>query len=412
MAQTRKDLRGRVLRKGESQRRSDERYVYTYTDPLGRRKYVYAQDLVTLREKEAQLMKDQMDGLDIYVAGKATVNFVFDRYMSLKNNLKPTTKSNYLYMYDRFIRDTFGKRNIAEIKYSDVVQFYNHLTKKQELKINTLETIHTLLHPTFQLAVRDDIIRKNPTDGVMAELKKNLGMKTGVRHALTIPQQRAFMEYIATHPIYFHWWPIFTIFLGTGCRIGEAIGIRWDDIDLENRIIDINHSLTYYQRADDSYKCEFRVSLPKTEAGNRRIPMMQQVYDVLQEEYERQKQEGFCVENVDGMTNFVFTNRFGMPHNPAAVNRAIKRIVDTHNSEEEVAAKKEKREPVMIPRFSCHIFRHTFASRFCENETNIKVIQEVMGHADVSTTMNIYAEANPDVTKSVIEKLSKNMDIF
>lgn len=91
MAQTRKDLRGRVLRKGESQRRSDERYVYTYTDPLGRRKYVYAQDLVTLREKEAQLMKDQMDGLDIYVAGKATVNFVFDRYMSLKNNLKPTS---------------------------------------------------------------------------------------------------------------------------------------------------------------------------------------------------------------------------------------------------------------------------------------------------------------------------------
>lgn len=117
---------------------------------------------------------------------------------------------------------------------------------------------------------------------------------------------------------------------------------------------------------------------------------------MLQEEYDRQKQEGFCIENVDGMTNFVFTNRFGMPHNPAAVNRAIKRIVDTHNSEEEVAAKKEKREPIMIPRFSCHIFRHTFASRFCENETNIKVIQEVMGHADVSTTMNIYAEANPE----------------
>ncbi len=105
-------------------------------------------------------MKDQMDGLDIYVAGKATVNFVFDRYMSLKSNLKPTTKSNYLYMYDRFIRDTFGKRNIAEIKYSDVVQFYNHLIEKQELQINTLETVHTLLHPTFQLAVRDDSLKK------------------------------------------------------------------------------------------------------------------------------------------------------------------------------------------------------------------------------------------------------------
>ncbi len=135
MAQTRKDLRGRVLRKGESQRRSDERYVYTYTDPLGRRKYVYAQDLVTLREKEAQLLKDQMDGLDIYVAGKATVNFVFDRYMSLKKqSVKPTTKSNYLYMYDRFVRDTFGnKRNIAEIKYSDVVQFYNYLVEETRI---------------------------------------------------------------------------------------------------------------------------------------------------------------------------------------------------------------------------------------------------------------------------------------
>lgn len=112
------------------------------------------------------------------------------------------------------------------------------------------------------------------------------------------------------------------------------------------------------------------------------------------------------------MTNFIFTNRFGSPHNPAAINRAIKRIVDAHNAEEEVAAKKEKREPVIIPKFSCHIFRHTFASRFCENETNIKVIQEVMGHADVSTTMNIYAEVNDEVTKTAIENLAKNMDVF
>lgn len=113
------------------QRSSDKRYAYSYTDPLGRRKYIYTNDLVTLQEKEAQLTKDQMDGLDIYVAGKATVNFVFDRYMSLKTNLRQTTKSNYLYMYDRFIRDTFGKKKIAEIKYSDVLQFYNYLLDKQ-----------------------------------------------------------------------------------------------------------------------------------------------------------------------------------------------------------------------------------------------------------------------------------------
>ena len=155
------------------QRSSDKRYAYSYTDPLGRRKYIYTNDLVTLREKEAQLTKDQMDGLDIYVSGKATVNFVFDRYMSLKTNLRQTTQSNYLYMDDRFIRETFGKKKIAEIKYSDVLQFYNYLLDKQGLQTNTLESVHTLLHPTFQLAVRDEIVRKNPTDGVMAEIKKS-----------------------------------------------------------------------------------------------------------------------------------------------------------------------------------------------------------------------------------------------
>ena len=201
MATTRKDLRGRTLRKGEMQRSSDKRYAYSYTDQLGRRKYIYANDLVTLREKEAQLTKDQMDGLDIYVAGKATVNFVFDRYMSLKTNLRQTTRSNDLYMYDRFIRDTFGKKKIAEIRYSDVLQFYNYLLDKQGLQTNTLESVHTLLHPTFQLAVRDEIVRKNPTDGVMAEIKKSSEQTTGVRHALTIPQQRAFMEHIANHPV-------------------------------------------------------------------------------------------------------------------------------------------------------------------------------------------------------------------
>ena len=87
MATARKDFRGRVLRKGEVQRASDKRYMYCYTDPFGRRKYIYANDLVTLREKEMRLTKNQLDGLDTYVAGYATVNFVFDRYISLKTML-------------------------------------------------------------------------------------------------------------------------------------------------------------------------------------------------------------------------------------------------------------------------------------------------------------------------------------
>lgn len=171
MAKARKDQRGRALKTGEQQRK-DKIYQYSYTDPLGRRRFIYAGDLVTLREKEKQLTKDQLDGLDLYVSGRATVNDTFDRYISAKYNLKDQTKTNYVYIYNRFVRDTFGLKKIKDIKYSDVLQFYYYLLNERGLQYNTLDTVHTLLHPTFQLAVRDDIIRKNPTDGVMRDFAK------------------------------------------------------------------------------------------------------------------------------------------------------------------------------------------------------------------------------------------------
>lgn len=270
----RKDSKGRALRKGEFQRKSDGKYVYGYVDPNGVRRYIYSKDLKTLREREEKLVKDQLDGLDVYVAGSADLNFVFDRYISTKSELRSTTYSNYTYMYYHFVRDGFGKKKIGEIKYSDVLQFYYDLIQNKGLQINTLDTIHTILHPTFQLAVRDEIIRVNPSDGVMSEIRKKTGNKKGIRHALTLEQQRAFMNYIAESPVFVGWLPFFTVLLGTGCRIGEVVGLRWEDIDLDKRLININHAMSYYPRREDTYKCEFRVSLPKTEAGIRVLPMM------------------------------------------------------------------------------------------------------------------------------------------
>ena len=104
----RKDGKGRVLRKGEGYRKGDGRYSYVYIDPLGKKRTIYAKSLVKLREREEQLQKDQLDGLDIYVAGKADVNFLFDRYISTKTELRSTTYSNYLYTWNHFIRDTFA----------------------------------------------------------------------------------------------------------------------------------------------------------------------------------------------------------------------------------------------------------------------------------------------------------------
>lgn len=411
MAKTRKDLRGRSLRKGEVQRASDKRYMYTYTDPLGRRKFIYANDLTQLREKEEKLLKDQLDGLDIYVAGKATLNETFDRYISTKYNLRESTRSSYIYTYDHYVRETFGLKRIAEIKYSDVLQFYYHLLNQQGISLGTLDSVHCLLHPTFQLAVRDEIIRKNPTDGVMKEISRESGKNRGVRHALTIEQQRCFMEYIANHPIYYHWWPMFTILLGTGCRIGEALGLRWQDLDFENRVISINHSLVYYP-VNGSNKCVLRVSLPKTDAGIRTIPMLDIVKDAFEMLYEEQKENGFNETEIDGMTGFIFCNRFGAVPNPQTVNHTIKRIANNYNADEVVRAKKEHRDPIILPNFSCHHLRHTFCTRLCENETNLKVIQSIMGHKNIETTLDIYAEATEKKKQESFENLAAKLDIF
>ena len=410
MGKARKDTRGRALRKGEVQRASDGRYMFTYTDPLGRRKFIYANDLAKLREKEKKLIKDQLDGLDIYVAGKAIVNDAFDRYISTKTQLRGSTKSNYTYMYDRFVRDTFGMKKLAEIKYSDVLQYYLYLLEKMQLSLSTLDTIHGLLHPMFDMAVRDEIIRNNPSDSVMKEEKKNSDKNKGVRHALTIEQQRAFMEYMANHPVYCHWWPLFTVLLGTGCRIGEALGLRWDDLDFDLRLISINHSLVYYPEGS-SRRSVLKVSKPKTEAGIRIIPMLDIVYDAFQMELEEQEETGYNQIEIDGMTGFIFTNRNGSAPNPQTVNRTIKRIISSYNADEVVRAKRQRREPVILPDFSCHHLRHTFCTRLCENETNLKVIQSIMGHRNIETTMDIYAEATEQKKQESIERLS-NLNIF
>lgn len=409
---TRKDNKGRVLQRGEMQRSEDLRYVYSYTDPYGKRRRIYANTLKELREKEDQLKKDQLDGLDIYAAGESDLNFVFDRYISTKTELRRSTYSNYKYMYNKYVRKKLGRKKISEIKYSDVMFFYMDL-QKEHLQINTLETIHTILHPTFQLAVRDAIIRTNPSTGVMAELKRKVGKASGIRHALTLEQQRAFINYVNNSQTYFRWAPLFTVMLGTGCRIGETIGLRWEDIDLENRVININHQVVYYTREEsESRKAEYAVSLPKTEAGIREIPMLDVVYDAFLKEREYQDEFGYNTTVIDGMSGFIFTNRFCGMQNPQAVNRAIKRIIQTYNAEEVLNAKKERREAVILPNFSCHHLRHTFCTRFCERETNVKIIQTIMGHSDITTTMNIYADATLDTKKEAFGRLSKSLDIF
>lgn len=407
MAKVRKDTKGRVLHKGELYRKDKELYCYAYMDSFGNRRYLYAHDLGELRDKENLTTLNKLEKIDVYARAKSNVNYVFDRYMSTKSELRSTTRTNYEYTYNRYVRDGFGKQKIGDICYSDVLIFYKALLDRG-LSVNTIDGIHTVLHPTFQMAVRDNIIRNNPTDGAMAELKRKADIKAAVRSALTWEQEQAFLNWIK-RPEYCRWDPFFTVMFGTGGRVGEVIGLRWPDLDFEQNNISINHSVTYYPRSEKSYKCEFRVSLPKTKMGIRDIPMLEKVKDALNAEREFQRETGHrCIMELDGMSDFVFCNRFGNLHNPSCINREIKRIVDDYNAHEEVRASKEGRQPLLLPRFSNHVTRHTFCTRLCENETNIKVIQTVMGHKDIQTTLDIYAEVSEQKKQEVFRQLNSN----
>lgn len=401
MQKYRKDTKGQILHKGETYIKNRKQYRYTYTDVFGKRHSVYALSLDKLREKEKVIARDNLDGIDTYTRNKAEVNLIFDRYIANKTELKNRTLTDYRYIYDRFVRDGFGKRKIADVKYSDVIYFYNSLIKL-DLSLSTINSIHSILSPTFQSAVRDEMIRYNPTTGAMAEIRKKDNREKSERNALTKKEQEIFFRCL-NEPKSEKYKNLFTVLFGTGCRIGELIGLRWDDIDFEKRMISINHTLSYAPNYKSNYKSEFHITTPKTKTSNRTIPMLDKVYDALLSE----KQKGVkCDIQVDGYTNFVFINSKGGLYTKSTLHTTLKRIVTNYNKTETVNAEKENRTPLLLPYFSPHIARHTFCTRLCENETNIKAIQTVMGHSNITTTLNIYAEVSENKQKEIFEKLN------
>lgn len=193
--------------------------------------------------------------------------------------------------------------------------------------------------------------------------------------------------------------------LGTGMRVGETIGLRWCDIDLEEEIIHVNHTLVFFHK-DGKDGCSYAINTPKTKAGEREIPMMDFVKEAFIKEREYQKEAGLsCKAKIDGFTDFIFINRFGETLNLGVLNKAIKRVVRDCNKET-LANHTGDEKPLLLPNFSCHTLRHTFTTRLCELEVYVKTIQDILGHADISTTMNIYA----DVTKSQKKFTFKNIE--
>ena len=390
----RKDKDRIVLRKGECQRPNGS-YDYRWTDQFGKRHVIYGKTLEELREKEKEVDRDISDGIKAEKRN-TTINELFDLWCHIKRGLKDNTFQNYKYMYNTFVRPKFGKLKISQVKKSDVKRFYNYLADERGLQASTIDSIHTVLHQVFDLAVDDGYIRSNPSERVLKELKQAHCFQTEKRKALTVAEQELFLDYLRNTPRYRHWYPIFAVMLGTGLRVGEATGLRWCDIDLDEGLIDVNHTLVYYSHGPQK-GCSFNVNTPKTKAGERVVPMLGFVKEAFLEEQENQKETGIsCKASVDGYTDFIFVNRYGDTQHLGTLNKAIRRIIRDCN---DTQFEKSENPEVLLPHFSCHTLRHTFTTRMCEAGVNIKVIQDALGHADVSTTLGIYADVTKDLRK-------------
>ena len=390
----RKDKDRIVLRKGECQRPNGS-YDYRWTDQFGKRHVIYGKTLEELREKEKEVDRDISDGIKAEKRN-TTINELFDLWCHIKRGLKDNTFQNYKYMYNTFVRPKFGKLKISQVKKSDVKRFYNYLADERGLQASTIDSIHTVLHQVFDLAVDDGYIRSNPSERVLKELKQAHCFQTEKRKALTVAEQELFLDYLRNTPHYRHWYPIFAVMLGTGLRVGEATGLRWCDIDLDEELIDVNHTLVYYCHGPQK-GCSFNVNTPKTKAGERVVPMLGFVKEAFLEERENQKETGIsCNASVDGYTDFIFVNRYGDTQHLGTLNKAIRRIIRDCN---DAQFEKSENPEVLLPHFSCHTLRHTFTTRMCEAGVNIKVIQDALGHADVSTTLGIYADVTKDLRK-------------
>ncbi len=387
------DKKHRLLRTGETER-ADGYYTYRWTSRDGKRHSVTASTLEELRQKEAEIQKDVSDGIRAD-AQNVTVNDLYKLWKHLKRGLKDNTYQNYCYMYEMFVAEDIGKMCISKLKRSDVKRVYNKLADERKLKIATIDNIHTVLHQILQLAVEDNYVRQNVSDNMLKELKQSHTFEDGHKRALTVPEQELFLKFLANERSqYHHWHPIFTVMLGTGMRVGEVCGLRWEDIDFENGIIDVNHTLVYYNHRDEN-GCYFNIYTPKTKAGNRQIPMTEEVKAAFAEERKCQEVNNLqCKVMVDGYTNFVFINRFGTLQHQGTLNKAIRRIIRDCN---DMQLEKGGKNPILLPNFSCHSMRHTFTTRLVEAGVNIKVIQELCGHTRSDVTLDIYTTVTKEL---------------
>ena len=390
----RRDSKHRLLRAGESIR-ADGKYQFKYY--VGdKAKFVYSWRLEptdklpagkkatpSLRELEKQIGRDIESQLDPQKLNLTVVE-ITERYLSTKTGSRPSTVANYNFVMNILKNEEFGAKKISHIKTSDAKLFLIKL-QKDGRGYSTVKTVRGILRPAFQMAVDDDILNKNPFGFQLAGVVVNDSV---TREAIGREDMRRFLKFVHDDNCYCKYYEAIYILFHTGLRISEFCGLTIKDIDLENRIVNIDHQL---QRLSDM---TLVIEPTKTFAGTRKLPLTEDVakcFQAIIEDREKPKVE----KVVDGYTGFLFVDDKGLPlvamHWEHRFNHMVKRYNDIYR--------------VQMPNITLHICRHTYCSNMAKSGMNPKTLQYLMGHSDIGVTLNTYTHLDLEDAEDELKRL-------
>ena len=398
MSEKRRDNRGRVLRFGESQRQ-DGRYAFKYKDSDGSVKFVYSWRLdkndrtpagkkreLSLREKEKQIEHDLFDHI-VSNGGNYTVLELVKKYVSLKTGVRHNTEANYNFVINIIAKEDFGKLRIDKVHLSDAKGWLIKL-QKEGRGYSTIHSVRGVLRPAFQMAVDDDLIRKNPFNFELASVIVNDSV---TREAITRKQEREFLSFIQADEHFSRYYDGIYILFHTGLRISEFCGLTIGDIDFKEMRINVDHQL---QRKRDM---TYVVEPTKTTSGTRMVPMTKEVADCFRRILANRIKPK-VEPMIDGYTGFLFLDKNEMPMVALHWEKYFKHILDKYNSIYKV----------QLPKITPHVCRHTFCSNMAKSGMNPKTLQYIMGHSDISVTLNTYSHVGFEDAKEELSRVAEH----
>lgn len=396
MSEVRRDNKGRKLFNGESQRK-DGKYEYKYHDAWGKRKTVYSwkltptdrvpagkRDDISLREKIKQIQKDLNSNITPD-GGNFTVLELVEKYISQKTGVRHNTRANYNFVVNVIKKEAFGQKRIDKIKVSDAKEW---LIKMQQIDGRGYSSIHTIrgvVRPAFQMAVDDDLLVKNPFGFQLNTVVVNDSV---TREAITRKQERDFLEFVKNDKRFCKYYDGIYILFKTGLRISEFVGLTKKNLDFENSRIIVDHQL---QRTRDM---KYIIEDTKTESGERMVPMTPEVKEAFQRILAN-RQNPKIEPMVDGYSGFLFLDKSGRPMVALHWEKYFQHIREKYN----------KIYRVQMPKITPHVCRHTFCSNMAKSGMNPKTLQYIMGHSDISVTLNVYTHLNYDDAEEEMQKV-------